>query len=438
MNALRTNQLLIIGILLTLLALAAHPYLPKRNLELINNPQFSSFIFSNNDSRGNPLGMWIDQPANRWVCDIPADLDQSTYPTCSFAVWLAGTEAGTEGINFSRYTFLVLDMKYQGSNQRLRISVRNFNKKYSRIEDPNSAKFHSVRVDKTDLQQPAQLRLSEFKPADWWLISFNIAREDSGTDLRNIVSVGVDFEDSMQPGRHEFQVNHFTLHGEWISRDNWYLMIIAPWLIGILIYAVNQLRLLRMQAQVDTHRIYQLAQQNQKLAQQSEEFRRLSTVDPLTQCFNRFGIHQIIEYLLSKRRENNLPEFSLILLDIDYFKRINDRRGHAAGDRVLENISRIIQTATRQQDYVGRWGGEEFIIVLPATHQNFALAMAEKLRILIFDEVFEPDEPLSVTASFGVGEHIMDEDFATTFKRVDDALYAAKNQGRNCCVMLNE
>ena len=132
------------------------------------------------------------------------------------------------------------------------------------------------------------------------------------------------------------------------------------------------------------------------------------------------------------------PIFSLILLDIDYFKRINDRRGHAAGDRVLERIGNMVQQAMRKDDYVGRWGGEEFIIVMPDTTQGFALAMAEKIRILIFDEIFEPGQPLNVTASFGIGERIGEEDFATVFKRVDDALYKAKNQGRNCCVLADK
>lgn len=430
MNALRTNQLLIIGILLTLLALAAYPYLPKRNLELINNPQFSSFIFSNNDNHGNALGSWIDQSANRWVCDIPADLDQSTYPTCSFAVWLAST--GTTGINFSNYRLLVLDMSYQGNNQYLRISIRNFDKKYSRIEDSNSTKFHSVRVSKSDFQQAVELVLNEFKAADWWVKSYNLARPDSGADLRNIVSAGVDFEDRMEIGRHEFQVNRFYLHGEWISRDNWYLLILTPWLIGILIYAINQLRLLRKQAKVDNQFIYQLSQQNKNLKQISEEFRRLSTVDPLTQCFNRFGIHQIVASLLEQPYKK--PCFSLILLDVDYFKRINDRRGHDAGDRVLQSIGAIIHHGIRAQDFAGRWGGEEFIIILPATSTSFAVALAEKLRLLIFDEIFEVNQPLHVSASFGVCEHLEGEDFATTFKRVDEALYRAKHQGRNCVV----
>ncbi|MBK8186724.1 MAG: GGDEF domain-containing protein [Cellvibrio sp.] len=225
------------------------------------------------------------------------------------------------------------------------------------------------------------------------------------------------------------------LIGDWISRDNWYLLVISPWLVGILFYAINQLRLLSARAREDSLRIHQLAQQYNKLKVQSDEFRRLSTVDPLTQCFNRFGVHQIITSLETTETQSRLPGYSLIMIDIDYFKRINDRRGHDAGDRVLQLVSEIIQTRIRKTDYLGRWGGEEFIVILPNTNKEFSLALSEKLRLIIYDTLFEPDNPLSVSASFGVAEKLPNEDFAMTFKRVDNALYAAKNQGRNCCVM---
>src|SRR5690606_17021248 len=122
--------------------------------------------------------------------------------------------------------------------------------------------------------------------------------------------------------------------------------------------------------------------------------------------------------------------YSLILIDIDYFKRINDRRGHDAGDRVLQAVSALIQQRVRTTDYEGRWGGEEFVVILPDTRKEFALAVAEKIRLVIYDTIFESENPLNVTASFGVAQREANEDFATTFKRVDNALYAAKNQGR--------
>src|SRR6187551_858433 len=132
------------------------------------------------------------------------------------------------------------------------------------------------------------------------------------------------------------------------------------------------------------------------------------------------------------------PDFTLIIIDIDHFKRINDRRGHDAGDRVLRSVAAIIGKGMRASDFLGRWGGEEFIVILPGTRKEFAIALAEKIRLMIYAAVFEPSNPLSVTASFGVSDKLADEDFATTFKRADKALYEAKAQARNCCVIADD
>ena len=126
---------------------------------------------------------------------------------------------------------------------------------------------------------------------------------------------------------------------------------------------------------------------------------------------------------------------SLILIDIDHFKRINDRRGHDTGDRILQAVAQIIGKAITRKDYLGRWGGEEFIVLLPSKPKAFAIAMAEKIRLSIQDSIFEPENPVLVTASFGVSDRVPGEDFSDTFKRADIALYQAKAQGRNCSVL---
>lgn len=435
MNVKAVHQIVIAGIFLTFIALGLHSYLPKKTLDLLNNSSFSNFIFSTQNTQGEYLGFWIDQPRGIWGCKVNAQLDPNIYHTCSFSVWLAPVDA--QGVNVSAYSHLLLDIDYEGGNQRLRVSLRNFNSLYSKIDDTNSTKFHSVRVDMNDLKTPLQLKIDEFSVADWWLIQYNIPRSSSGRDLTNVLSAGIDFEDVIAPGIHKFHVKRIELSGDWISRDKWYLLVITPWLIGILFYAINQLRLLRSRAKEDSLRISQLAQQYNHLKLQSDEFRRLSTVDPLTQSFNRFGVHQIITSLESSSENATSPRYSLVMIDIDYFKRINDRRGHDAGDRVLQLVSEIIQTRIRKTDYLGRWGGEEFIVILPNTRKEFSLALAEKLRLIINDTLFEPENPLNVSASFGVAEQLPGEDFSMTFKRVDNALYSAKNQGRNCCVMAN-
>jgi diguanylate cyclase (GGDEF)-like protein len=257
-----------------------------------------------------------------------------------------------------------------------------------------------------------------------------------------VITLGIDFSYPMASGDHDVTVEKIEFVGEWISRELWYLGILCLWMFGVFVYAANQLRLLRDQTLHDTAVINKLNRNNEELKIETDKFRRLSTVDPLTQTFNRFGIDQIISSLIpydnNKQQILDTPNLSVILLDIDHFKRINDNRGHDAGDRVLKKMSDIIQSSIRKNDFLGRWGGEEFLLIAPNTTTTEAFALAETIRDAVENYKFEPDKPLHVTASLGVGTRLGEEDFATLFKRVDNALYKAKHEGRNCCVIAEE
>jgi diguanylate cyclase (GGDEF)-like protein len=433
MNAKQFNVLLIYAILLTLIAMVLHRYLPEKRLKLTGNPDIFYYLWSTNNKNQQPIGYWVDEPRIIWGCNVEELTNE--YRACSVNLNVKSDE---KGMDFSVYNQMRISIDYRGNNNRIRIFLRNSHPHYTRADDANTAKFQAIHLHTKDLTQTVSVDLNDFTVADWWIGQYDIPRADSGRDLSNIISVGFDFENFDVPGVHQIYIKEVELVGELVSAANWYLGILSAWLIGIFLYALNQLRLLRRQTIEDNQRIYQLALQNTKLEQQSNEFRRLSTVDPLTQCFNRFGVHQIISKLESTEFDSYSPRYSLIMIDIDYFKRVNDRRGHDTGDRVLQLISEIVQTRIRKVDYCGRWGGEEFIVILPNTRKEFSLALAEKLRLIIYDTVFEPDNPLSVTASFGIAQQEPNEDFASTFKRVDRALYVAKNQGRNCCVLASE
>ncbi|MFN3921765.1 MAG: GGDEF domain-containing protein, partial [Caldimicrobium sp.] len=124
--------------------------------------------------------------------------------------------------------------------------------------------------------------------------------------------------------------------------------------------------------------------------------------------------------------------FSLILLDIDNFKLINDIYGHAKGDEVLVKVAQILKDNLRASDLCGRWGGEEFLILLRSANLFQGLNKAEKLRELIAKLNIPPIE--SITASFGVAEYNSPESYEETLRRADLALYRAKSQGKNCVI----
>jgi len=125
---------------------------------------------------------------------------------------------------------------------------------------------------------------------------------------------------------------------------------------------------------------------------------------------------------------------SVIVIDLDHFKRINDQRGHHIGDRVLQAVGEILRAHTRSTDGLGRWGGEEFILVCPGASLANSADLAEKLRHRIVETNFIPEDPLAITASFGVAASEADQSFEDAFRQADQALYLAKNRGRNCVV----
>ena len=120
------------------------------------------------------------------------------------------------------------------------------------------------------------------------------------------------------------------------------------------------------------------------------------------------------------------------MLDIDHFKKINDTYGHLVGDEVLKGLSKILQKYLRESDIVARWGGEEFVILLPRTNKRRALKVAEQLQKYI--KRLQIDEVGHITCSFGVTQFKNGDDKDSVFKRLDMALYEAKISGRDCII----
>ena len=159
-----------------------------------------------------------------------------------------------------------------------------------------------------------------------------------------------------------------------------------------------------------------------------------ATIDSLTQVYNRRAFDDFAMKEVQRAQRDNTP-ISLIMMDVDLFKLVNDQYGHQVGDKVLQEFSQRLKNSLRQYDILARYGGEEFTLLLPNTGGNTAMLIAEKLRVKIAQPVFYLDgkEELSVTASFGVvskqGEHI---DWQQLISHADKALYQAKEDGRNC------
>ena len=159
-----------------------------------------------------------------------------------------------------------------------------------------------------------------------------------------------------------------------------------------------------------------------------EELRLLSITDPLTGVYNRRYFMQKLKEEIERAERTNRP-FSLIMLDIDHFKNVNDRFGHSVGDFALKKLTEMLKNNIRKIDILARWGGEEFMILLPETPKKHAVYVAEKLKHLLSNT----DMPGvgTITASFGVSEYRPGDEVDSLIQRADDAMYRAKAAGRN-------
>lgn len=183
---------------------------------------------------------------------------------------------------------------------------------------------------------------------------------------------------------------------------------------------------------------FELREQNQKLKDTTEQLNttveyvgELARRDELTGLYNRRHLFTILEHENSRMSRKQGP-FSICIADIDFFKQVNDTYGHQAGDEVLRSVASELQESLRSIDCVGRYGGEEFLIILPQTELAGAMIKLERIRELVAGLKFPAiGEKFQVTLSLGVAEHKPDESIDDTILRSDEALYRAKSTGRN-------
>lgn len=172
-----------------------------------------------------------------------------------------------------------------------------------------------------------------------------------------------------------------------------------------------------------------LAQSNMSLTRRQGQLVEESKTDALTGVGNRRRLEEALTVEVSRVRRG-AGMLSVIMADIDHFKRVNDVYGHGTGDRVLEHLGALLRTGTRATDTVARFGGEEFVVLMPHTNLAEAMVKAEQLRVALAAQVIAPLTEV-VTSSFGVAELVGGEDGPSLLKRVDAALYRAKEAGRN-------
>ena len=206
---------LLIGILLTGLAVAGHRFLPERRLALESTKDLANaFLMQSGD--GAPADIqWIDQSRFHFACQFPkATVDQG----CSFGYQLHA-EKVDQGTDLSRFHTLNLAVRYTGKARYLRVAIRTFDPRFSRLEDLNSPKYNFVNIPSRDLAQPVAISLSEFWVPEWWIAQYDLPRSLSQPDLSNATIFSFDLRGDLAETHHDIQIDKIEFVGDWISAE---------------------------------------------------------------------------------------------------------------------------------------------------------------------------------------------------------------------------
>lgn len=420
-------------VVLTLIAVLAERPLLETSMELDSQDGLVAIYSGDNSYSGGisdgPGAEITDPQAMSWRCDLSADV---VHPYCGFELLLAPDRQA--GLDLRRYDQIRLWMDYEGPTETIRVYLRNFDPVYSSADLNESTKYNQVEFRATAAADNpyVEFAMADFFVANWWFQRFRIPPEQAHPQFENIVVIEVQTGVAPLPGEHRFHLERIELTGQVLTTEQWYQGILAVWVLVALLFLGGRSILLTRELRLRNAREAELLEINALLDSQSRQLEKKAKTDPLTGAFNRNGIEEAIRLGLTDFRRQGLP-FSVVMLDVDRFKEVNDTYGHLVGDRLLTGLTHLIKDNIRTSDLFARWGGEEFVLVCRDTSLEDASRLAEKLRLLI--EVGDFGEPVGVTASFGVASLQESESLDEFFERLDRSLYAAKHQGRNRVVV---
>lgn len=369
-------------------------------------------------NKGKSEGSFINNDEMHFKCTIVKSSYSSPY--CGLALVLG--RGLHSGIDLSQYESIILDIDYTGDAKTARFYLRNYSEAYFDYQDNASTKYHIIEFETALLNKPFEVKLADFKVADWWVAKFNIPFAMSNNEFTNIVIAQIQTGTNTPSGEQTFKINSIQLKKKRISDENFNLFLSIFWLaisFGILIFKII----------IKNIALKKETQKTQELNNEKTHFIIKAHTDNLTKILNRHGIEKNITTTL-----DNLTDpicLSVIFFDLDHFKNLNDTYGHDFGDSVLVEVAQLVQNNIRESDQFARWGGEEFVILCKETYNKDAVALANKLCQLIAAHTF--NNGINVTASFGVSTNkiLTKEEIDKTIKNADEALYNAKHSGRN-------
>ncbi|NRF69584.1 GGDEF domain-containing protein [Aquincola sp. S2] len=418
---------LVLLLAFTLAMLAWNHFGMERRLELVDPQRFGAAPVDDRTIEGGRSEARLSRVGGDWQLDCRIALAYQ-YPFCELGLMLGEVP---NGLDLSSFDSMHMDVEAAGPEPQpqVRILVQNFDPAYSKSGQPTTYKTHEVAFAPARYPQGVEVPLTRFAVASWWIDEHPLPLELSGPDLRNVMSVSLATGGKVLAGDYRFRLRSVVLIGKWIDPARLRLGLIAVWMLAALAYLLLMARQARRRLRQSMERQLTLWKLNASLRSETRTLAQAALRDQLTGVLNRKGMDEALRALDAQPAEAAAMAIALIFVDIDHFKRINDEHGHAVGDQVIHALAQLIRQHVQRDDLVTRWGGEEFVLVLPNTDRAAALQVAHRLRELVPAHAWPLG--LKVTCSFGVTEWQRPEPLADALERADAAMYRAKREGRD-------
>ncbi|MBO9713148.1 GGDEF domain-containing protein [Sphingomonas sp.] len=414
----RFEALLFVLLMLTVAAVACRDRILEQRIHLtpasLADGRYALLAFSDKANGGKSRAAAV-APLH-WTCDTKPGF---AYPYCGYEIFFDG-RTGSHGIDLKNFRGLTIELAYRGPSKTIRLHLKNFDPRYATRADADTPKYNRIEFDAMPGRTQTQsFTISDFGVPDWWLRKRQLSPSLSHPQFDNVTSIDIETGTESTLGHHEFDVRGIVIRKALLSDAQWYLALLGFWVVLIGVYLAWRIGNLKGEVE-RTGALQQLAER------QAEEAEETARRDPLTKVLNRRGVAERHAALSAD------GGIAALIIDIDHFKRLNDQFGHSYGDEVLIAVAALIRRNVRPADTVGRWGGEEFVVLCPGVDSIEAQHIAEKIRRRI--EHFHFGDCEAVTASIGVHRTpAAGPDLAELVGFADVALYSAKASGRNCC-----
>ncbi|HHP0448311.1 TPA: GGDEF domain-containing protein [Vibrio harveyi] len=365
---------------------------------------------------------------------LNCDLKESKYawPYCGISVYTDVKEA-TKGLDLSSYHTVRLKIRYeaagdgQSPSKNLRLYLRNFNSAYSIPTDEYTIKYSGMQFSPSDFSEIIEIPIKNLQVMTWWLNDNDVAIEHSAPEFSNITRIDLATGAGAALGKHKIVIDKIEFEGAYVQQSTLLFVLLFSWMALGLAFSLHEMRKNKMAYNKAKKRHRHLEKVNNTLRAQNYEFAELAHRDALTGAMNRHAVQSWLEQQARQVRWGH-DSFSILYMDLDKFKRVNDKYGHQMGDDILREFVMVISSSIQPEDRLVRWGGEEFVVFCPDTNVEQAVKKAEVIRQNVESHLWVHGEPL--TCSIGVAQ-MQNERVSETMARADEVLYLAKRNGRN-------